>query len=139
MREDARTLLNSTTFRVACRIIEPADAREGNRASAHWTRFERDVKVATHEALGLKRLASEANGEHFRMSRRIIPFPRAVSGARNHRTFAQNGSAYGHLTTSEGGARLGKGDVEAGFIALCAQFRLENNLAATLALKGAFW
>jgi len=51
LREKPRPVLHGAPLRIACRIIEPPNAREGNGSRAHGAGLERHIEVAAGEPL----------------------------------------------------------------------------------------
>lgn len=112
MREHTRAVLDATAFGIGCRIIEPAQARVGNRGGAHRAGFERNVEIAIADALRAQLFASDADCQHLGMGGGIVEFTRAVSGRGNERAIPQDRRADRHLTAHTRCMGLGESRIE---------------------------
>ena len=86
------------------------EAGERDRAGAHRARLERDVEVAADQPFGAKLRRGLADHEHFGMGGRIGELARAIAGARDHRSGANERGADRRLAARFGRPRLGEGE-----------------------------
>src|SRR5581483_11620021 len=65
--EEPHAALDRAALGVGRSVIEPADARERDRASAHGAGLERDIEVAIGEPLAAELLCRLADRQHLGM------------------------------------------------------------------------
>jgi hypothetical protein len=92
MRKNACTMFDAAAFGIGRRIIEPGDARLGNRACAHRARFKRHPQIAIIEAVGVEGQTRSADCDDFGMSRRIIARACPIATGCNDLAIADNDS-----------------------------------------------
>lgn len=107
--EEADTVIDRAALRIVGRIIDPPDAGEGDGGRAHGAGLQRHVEIAAGEPLVIQGLASQADGKHFRMGRRIAQFPRTVARRGHDPPLPDDGSAHRHLPARGRGAGLVEG------------------------------
>ncbi len=107
--EYPRPVFDAATLFVRRAKIKPAKAGKTDGLGAHWTRLQRDIKVATDEAFSAQRRCGLANHHHFSVRRRIIELTRAVTARRQHRAGRRinDDRAHRHFTAPR--RRLGLG------------------------------
>lgn len=107
--EYPRPVFDAATLFVRRAKIKPAEAGKTDGLGAHWTRLQRDVEVATDEALSAQRRCGLADHHHFSVRRRVIELTRAVAARRQHRAGRRinDDRAHRHLTAPR--CRLGLG------------------------------
>src|SRR5690606_3354429 len=86
LAEETHARFHRAALRVGGAVIEPADAREGNRRRAHGAGLERDIEVAAFEPLRAERAGGLAQRQELRMRGRIAVGERPVAGAGEDRT-----------------------------------------------------
>ncbi len=103
---EAHTIVDGTTLRVFCAIVEPANARKGNGGRAHRTRFQRHIKVGAGQPFLAQRLAGHTNGGDLSVSCDVVELARAIAGCRDHGTVDHQNRSDRYLTAFAGGAGL---------------------------------
>lgn len=104
-------VVDRTAFGVAGAVIKPADAGEGDGASAHRARLQRDIEIAIVEPLRTQPARRLADSDHFGMGGRIVLGERAVASARDDLAVTHDNAADRHLAGFAGGPRFGQGHI----------------------------
>src|SRR4051812_4750244 len=110
----AHTALDRAALGVGGAVMEPSDARKGDRGGAHRTRLKRDVEVALGQPLGLDQGSGAADRQHLAMGGRVAVGERAVAGTGDHLAAAHDHAADRDLAGSPGGAGLVKREIHKG-------------------------
>jgi len=113
-RKELHAVFNRAALGIGGAVIEPAKAGEGDRARAHRTRLERDIKVAVVEPLGAEESRGAADGDDLSMRGRIAVGKRAVAGLRDDFAAADYDAADRHLAACAGGTSFLKRQVHEG-------------------------
>ena len=103
-------MLHGAALGVGRGEIEPADARERDRARAHGAGLQRHVEVAVDQPLGADRLRGGAQRQHLGMGRGVAVGQRAIARRRDHPPIPGHDGPDGDFAPGRGGARLGEGD-----------------------------
>ena len=104
-------IINRSAFGIGGTIIEPANARECDRAGAHRARLERDIKIALNEPLGAERRACRPDGNQLGMRGGVMVGERAIAGTRDNGAIVHDDAADRDLATAAGRARFLQRDV----------------------------
>ena len=107
MGENPRALGDTAGFRITRPVIQARNPRAGNRAGAHRTGLQRDVKIVAHKPLAALGGTGRAQREDLRMGRGVVQFARAIARLRNDLTiWIDHHGPHWHLAAQGRGARL---------------------------------
>ncbi len=101
--KELRSVFNGASLGIGCRVNQPRNAREADRAGAHRARFQSHIDGGSDQALIAECRGRSAQNLHLRMSRRIVQLNDPVAGARQN--FACGGNkhrAHRHLSAFSG-------------------------------------
>lgn len=106
LRIEAHAIVDGAALVVFRAVVEPANAREGNRGCAHRARFQGHIEVGARQPFLTKRLASHANDGDLGMRRYVVDLARAVAGCRDHGSVNHQNRSDRHLAAFAGSAGL---------------------------------
>ncbi len=99
---EAGAMLDRAALLVRGAVIEPADAREGDRRRAHRAGLQRHVEVEAGQAFGSDGLAGPPDRQHLRMRGRIEERAGLVAGAGHDPVLEHHHSADRRLSAFRG-------------------------------------
>ena len=100
-------MLDAAALGIACSIVQPGQAGEGDRRRAHRTGLQRHMQRTIRQPRFAAGGTGGADCQHFRMRRRVAELLRAIAGAGQHPALRiHNHRAHRHLAPGRGGARF---------------------------------
>ncbi len=109
-----RAMQHAPRFRIKRANIKPGNAGMRNGPGTHRARFQRHIKIATHQPVLPKRCAGRAQGDDLRMSRGILSQTRMIATAPDNLPLLHHNRPHRNLAARSGGLGLCQGFLHEG-------------------------